>query len=152
MIHPYFIYFIIVWGNASQLALKRLVCLQKRAVRMITCSHYRDPSTPLFAHLRILKLCDIYKLHVLLFMYKVKNGLLPPACCHHVLLSSKDIQYQLRKPNEFESVKFHSQKRKKYIAVTGPELWNTIAISTKTSPSISIFKNRLVCSYLGNYI
>ena len=151
MIHPYFLYCNIVWGGASQLALKKLVCLQKRALRMITLSHYREHSSPLFACLNILKLSDIYKLQVLLFMYKAKNNLLPNACAYHITLSPKDNHYQFRKPIDFCPISFHTQVREKYIAVIGPQLWNSIDMSIKSSVSISIFKKRLVFSFLAKY-
>jgi len=66
----------IIWGGVSAIALKKLTCLQKRAIRLITCSHYRESSTPLFARLCIIKLGDNYKTQVLLFMYKAKNSML----------------------------------------------------------------------------
>ena len=80
IIQPYLLYCNIIWGGANKIALKRLICLQKRAIRVITKSSYLASSTPLFAKLRILKLEDVYKLQVLLFMYKAKNGMLPDCC------------------------------------------------------------------------
>jgi len=75
--------------HASEISLKisRIRGILNRAVRIITCSYYRNHSTPLFAHLHVLKLCDIYKLQVLLYMFKAKYNWLPPTCCSHVHLS-----------------------------------------------------------------
>ena len=77
MIHPYLLYCNVVWGGASLTALNKLSVLQKRAIRAITYSSYRAPSSPLFKQLRILKLYDIYKLQIYMFMYKAKYSLLP---------------------------------------------------------------------------
>jgi len=38
----------------------------------------------LFERLGIIKLKDIYKTQVLLFMYKANNNMLPDCCLHHV--------------------------------------------------------------------
>jgi len=40
LVLPYFTHCNIVWGSASKFATKRLVVLQKRAVRLISKSHY----------------------------------------------------------------------------------------------------------------
>src|SRR5207245_2795906 len=61
IINPYFLYCNIIWGGANQIALKRLLCLQKRAIRLVTKSHYRAASSPIFYDLKILKLEDIHK-------------------------------------------------------------------------------------------
>ena len=53
--------------------LKKLIRLQKRAIRIITHSKYLAPTGPLFARLKVLQLMDVYKLQVVLFMYKFKN-------------------------------------------------------------------------------
>ena len=71
MIHPYLSYCNIIWGGASLLALNRLICLQKRAVRLITCSYFRAPSNPIFDKLGILKLQDVYKYEILMFVYQI---------------------------------------------------------------------------------
>jgi hypothetical protein len=61
MIHPYLLYCNIIWVRDSQLALHRPSVLQKRAVRLIACSSYRAPSSPLFKQFGVLKLYDIRK-------------------------------------------------------------------------------------------
>ena len=64
LIHPYFQYCNIIWGAVSKLALNRLICLQKRAMRLLTNSCYRTSSNPLFQRLGILKVNDIHRLQV----------------------------------------------------------------------------------------
>ena len=122
MIHPYFLYCNLIWGGASQVALSRLIVLQKRAVRLITNSEYRAPSSPLFVRLSILKLPDLYKMQILLYMYKFKFNLLPESCSRHVTHAINDQHYNFRRVNEFQLVKFRSEIRKRSTAVVGPDL------------------------------
>ena len=51
--------------------------LQKRVMRIITCSKYNAHSEPLFKELKLLKLEDIRKLQELKFYYKLVHKQLP---------------------------------------------------------------------------
>jgi hypothetical protein len=51
MIHPYFLYYNVVWGGASKLALNKLICLQKRASHLLTHYRFLASSNPLFVRL-----------------------------------------------------------------------------------------------------
>ena len=104
IIQPYFLYCNIIWGDANQIALKRLVCLQKRAIRVITKSSYRASSSPLFAKLGIIKLVDVYKLQVSIFMYKAKHGMLPDCCSVLVPLVNDNLRYNFRNEHDFQKI------------------------------------------------
>ena len=60
-IYPIFTYCNHVWGSAYATSLKPLLLLQKRSVRIINFSGYRDHTDPLFYELGILKIADINK-------------------------------------------------------------------------------------------
>ena len=60
-------YGILAWGQNN----KRVFKLQKRAIRIITCSRYNAHSEPLFKELKLLKVEDILKLQQLKFYYKL---------------------------------------------------------------------------------
>ena len=93
MIQPYLTYCNIVWGEASQLALNGLKCLQKRAVRLITHSQYRAPSSPIFKDICVLKIEDLHSLQLALFVYKVQNNLVPQSCLRHISFAVNPHQY-----------------------------------------------------------
>ena len=73
LIQPHLNFSILLWGKNT----KRILKLQKWAVRAITCSKYNAHTDPLFKKLNLLKITDIYKLTALKFYYKFKNDLLP---------------------------------------------------------------------------
>lgn len=77
LIHPHLMYGIIAWGNAKQTHIKRTQILQKRALRYITQSQYNDHTDPLFKTTKILKLSDLYKQQIALFMYDSYCNRLP---------------------------------------------------------------------------
>ena len=73
LIQPHLNFSILLWGKNT----KRILKLQKWAVRAITCSKYNAHTDPLFKKLNLLKITDIYKITALKFYYKFKNDLLP---------------------------------------------------------------------------
>ena len=73
LIHPHLIYGLYFWGFSP----KRLIILQKKAVRTISLSRYLSHSTPLFKNLKILKIDDQYSIQLYKLHYKNTNNLLP---------------------------------------------------------------------------
>ena len=74
---PYLNYCNYVWGNTYKSHLLKLYTFQKKAVRIITKSHYGSPSSPLFNKLQILPILDLITLNTLIFMYSVQAKILP---------------------------------------------------------------------------
>ena len=75
LIIPYLYYCTIIWGNATQSILTKLIVLQNKCIRLITGSNYRASTDNLYNQLNLLKLTDIYKLQVLIFTCRFKLGL-----------------------------------------------------------------------------
>ena len=150
MIQPYFAYCNIIWGGATKLALHRLVCLQKRAIRLISNSTYRSPSTPLFRALGILKLIDLHKLQILIFMYKAKHKLLPFSCYQYIKFSNRSHRFNFRKEKEFEMLRFSTKLRQNSVRIVRPRLRYELPDNLK-SIGLSLFKLSLVELSLRDY-
>ena len=60
LIYPHLIYGLYLWGFSP----KRLIIMQKKAVRTISLSRYLSHSTPLFKNLKILKIDDQYSIQL----------------------------------------------------------------------------------------
>ena len=73
-LYPYLSYCIEVWGKSCPTYLSIFFIVQKRAVRLISFSPYLSHTDPIFKSLQILKLNDIYKYSVALFIYKFVMG------------------------------------------------------------------------------
>ena len=103
LIHPHLLYGILAWGNAKQIHIKRTQILQKRALRYITKSQYNDHTDPLFKATRILKLNDLYKQQVALFMYDSCNNKLPKSFqdCYLLHCNSNSHPYPTRSTSLF---------------------------------------------------
>ena len=62
---------------ADDTTISKVTVLQKRAIRIFNQINYRGHTDPLFKSEKILKITDLYKLHVSLFMFDLQSGSLP---------------------------------------------------------------------------
>ena len=75
LIYSYINYCNIIWGGAYDIVLQPLYILQKKAIRLISNSHYLEHTEPLFKSLELLNIYQIFKLNCLLLVYKcIKNN------------------------------------------------------------------------------
>ena len=79
LIYSHLQYCISSWGTASKSTLAPLFILQKRSIRLLTGSGYREHTNPLFYRAKCLKLKDIYSLETAKLMYKIHNNVLSVA-------------------------------------------------------------------------
>ena len=95
LIVPHFNYCILLWG----FNIKRLSILQKKAIRIITCSKYNSHTEPILKSLYILKIDDIFTRQCLSFYHKVINNSVPMFC--KTLFSQHIVQhgYNIRRNN-----------------------------------------------------
>ena len=73
MVNAHLNYGILVWGFVPT----RLIKIQKRTIRTITCSKYNAHTEPLFKIMDILRLKDLLDINALTFYYKYLRGTLP---------------------------------------------------------------------------
>ena len=65
------------WSGEVHKQINKIFILQKRAIRTICKCKYRDHTEPLFKKENILKINDVFKLHVNLSMYDYRQNHLP---------------------------------------------------------------------------
>ena len=70
---PHLNYSILVWGHSCD----RIEKLQKKAIRLITCSSFYAHSEPLFKRYKLLKVQDLLHLKALKFYYRYSQNQLP---------------------------------------------------------------------------
>ena len=77
LVLPHLTYCCIIWSGSSKYLLNKLIILQKRAIRHITFSHSREHTNALFKSMNLLKLIDLFNLHVTSFVYLSLHDMLP---------------------------------------------------------------------------
>ena len=125
-----------VGGNS--MTIKKIITLQKRAIRTINKVWYRSHTEPLFKSNQILKFEDMYTMQISLFVYDLNNDLLPKSfrnllsqnCLarHGIITRQNNLIPQSRPRNTFSSkLPKHNFTR----------IWN------KTGSTLAHGKNRL---------
>ena len=86
LVYSYLCYCVGVWGSTYPSNLKRVVTLQKQAIRITSKSKFHAHTDPLFKELKLLKLDSIIRFHICIvninydickFMFLYRHGLLP---------------------------------------------------------------------------
>ena len=74
---PYFIYCNHVWGSTYQTNFNNVVLVQKKSIRIITCSPFRAHTEPLMMANRLMPLSNINMYMTCIFVYQCLNGCVP---------------------------------------------------------------------------
>ena len=143
LIYPYLTYCIEIWGAASKFRTDPLLKLQKRCCKIITNSHPRSPSLPLFQSLKILPFASLHHYCVLLFMHRVHFRRLPKLVLSMFIPRNLILQIMTRQYNQLEIPKYKRQISCATIAFTGVKLWNSIFLKIPYNCSHSSFKLKL---------
>ena len=152
-IFPYLIYSLIIWGNTYSTILYPLCTIQKRAIRIITFSSYRDHSTPLFKLTNILKLTDLIYFQTAIFMYKFHHRMLPSLFDNYFTEISKTHNYSTRlsQKKSYCLPKIRTNYGIYNIRYQGPKVWNSINKTLRDEMHISTFKTKLKSRLIDLY-
>lgn len=155
-IYSYLSYCNIVWGSASTGILDSLFKLQKKAVRIISKSDYLAHTGPLFYSLSLLKLADIHKLQICLFILKCKylHATHPALLFYqHFLFANINKNYNTRSNPMNLAISFcKSSIRKNAILFSGPQIWNSLPEHLKNIASFSLFKSQFIGHFCSSYL
>ena len=76
-VYPHLLYGLICWGNGQPSLSKQMFVLQKRAIRIIGKAKYNSHTDPLFKKYNLLKVCDLFDMTSLQFMFDYRTLSLP---------------------------------------------------------------------------
>ncbi len=134
---------------------KPIYLLQKKVVRAIAFKSFSSPSTPIFSDLQILKLDDLFKLKLLIFVYESVNKS-SPVCFHNFFETLSSVhKYNTRQASKGDI--FMTQENTylyglRSIRYAGAKAWNDIPHSIKLSPTSINFRSKLKLHLLStNY-
>jgi len=147
--YPYLIYCNIVWGNAHQIHLNKLLKIQKRIIRIINNNAYKLESKSLFLKFNML---DVYQIHFYLvanFMYKYMNGALPPNFNEMFNLLFENHDYCTRQTNSLKIPLCKLDMLKRTLRYNGVIIWNKIQYIAEIINSLDVFKMHIKSSLLS---
>ena len=121
----YFHYCNVVWASTYKTSLRRLVTLQKRAVRIINNSNFDAHTDPIFKELSILKFNDIHLLQLGQFMYSYKSSSLPLKFSNKFLQNSQFHNYNTRNSHALHLPYCRTNVKKISVFFQGPKFYNS---------------------------
>ena len=131
--------------------LKKLILLQKKAIRICTKSDYSAHPSPLFKSLKTLKLQDIIKIQIASFMQRYHSKTLSPYLMNMFSVNSNIHSYFTRSSKQFHRWTYLNDKSRFTLRHTGPALWNGLTLSNFNIQFNNTFKrqykNKLISSY-----
>ena len=137
LVYSYLQYCILVWGSTYPTHLRCLVLLQKRIIRIISKNGVDVHTNPLFKSLTILKLKDIYSLHLGKFMFSLKNNSVPSSFSRSILRSNQVHGYNRLSSNKFYIPFCRTNIRKFSVFYQDPVFFNKLkAFIVKPPPYI----------------
>lgn len=131
-------YGIVFWGNCSQYLLNSVFILQKRAIRFLAKSDYRDHCKPLFIKYKILTLTSLFILETVCMIHKQILNL--PTQSRH---------YNTRQNNNLLLPIPHSSLIKNSIIYESPKIFNHLPDALKSIRSPSLFRNTIKNILIG---
>ena len=165
LIYSHIVYGIQVWGSACDTELNKILTVQKKAVRLLTKNdHYPlipgplVSTNPLFKDLQILKVHDVFKLHVAKFIFSCLSFITPSIFFNWFILNHtlhnyntvSNINVIMKNYFEIDHVvetnTLHVRGSRlvnygaKLLKVAGPILWNSLPSDIRNSLSINSFK------------
>ena len=150
-LYPYLTYCLIIWGQTSETTLTPIFRLQKRAIRLIKGLRRRDSTKILCKNLKILRLPELYKFTVLIWMYKFKNGLLPPTFHDFYQTNSSYHHYPTRRSNHLRGPQTKTKLAQTFIRNTGAIIWNEFSNILDHTSSINVFKQSAINVLISRY-
>lgn len=141
----------LLWGcKAGQLER-----LQKKVVRIITCSNYNAHSEPLLKKLFLLKATHICALHELKFCFKLEHNLLPFYFNNSMFKKFTSIhRHNTRRANSYQLPKFKHSFMNNSIRYRIPDIFNktTTNITDKIhTHSLLGYKKYIKRCYITSY-
>ena len=140
LIYPYLNYCNTAWGNTFAIHLYQIIKFQKRAIRIICKAPYLAHTDPLFSDLKLLKLCDIHRYQVLVYVFKNLN-LFPNPTHSYATRNVSNLRPQFRR----------TVLTSRSISCIGPKYWNSLDPSLKSADKLVTFKNKLKFMLISQY-
>jgi len=135
LIQSHLTYGLTCWGSASNTSLKRLIILQKKAIRIVKRARYNSHTNPLFKSLKTLKLPDLYRLDCCKIYFRHKIGKMHP---YHSNRLTPNIYANTRQKHDIFKPRIQKSYECQTINFKVATAWNTLPTQIKAADNISL--------------
>ena len=142
LILPYLQYCVAIWGCNYENNFKKIITLQKRAIRVVSKKRLREHSGPLFQYYRALCFHDIVKVSIAKIMFKVYINDAPASIQNMFNLVDEIHPYGTRQMGTFYHRYSGTTLKGFSITIKGPLIWDSIDKSIRSCYSLISFSNK----------
>ena len=134
------------WGATAPSILLPLLVMQRKIIRIMTFSGYRDDTVPMFRSLNVLTIPQLYQLRLAIMVFNELNGNscsyfgFTPLRHSYGTRQRESGQLDLRPSTHSYNLKTNYAFRS--IIYEGTRVFNNIPDNIKTAPSIHVFKKK----------
>ena len=153
-IQPHILYGLPIWGGCSNQNKKRIVNIQKRAIRTITKSSFHAHTEPRLKSHKLLKFDDLYKQQCLKLTFDCFHKQAPKEINNFIKKETNTgptLRNHLSNPYNVIIPKYKSKVLSNSFQVKGPELWNNLPNELKKIKKGITFKKMVKNYFLTSY-
>jgi hypothetical protein len=143
LIAPHFEYCSTIFWEMSDKNMEVLQKLQNKAMRVILCCHKRTHIQLMLETLSWLSIKQRISFNTLLFVYKMKNNLLPPYLCKKLLKNSEVHEHYTRSCENFRIDQQHTAARDRSIYQSGVREFNKLPDAYVNEDRVAMFRRSL---------
>ena len=143
LIYPYLSYGKIVWGNTYTTRLEPIRRLQKKIIRIITFSKFKEQTGPLFKELLISPLDDINKEALALFMCRYFSNNLPSSFNDFFCLNKDVHQYNTRPSSNVHKIQARNDYQKHSVKIQRSFNMEQLAKIYKEIKTFNLFRKTI---------
>ena len=148
LVYSYLRYSISVWGNASDAVLQPLQTIMNKALRILTFAPFGHIDLqPMFDHLKVLNVKQIFSLETGKFLFKSKNNMLPISIGGYFepdpFVNQHNYGLRSRTSNQPIRLVCRTKSGEKSLQIRGEKFWNDLPELLKESESFCLFKKNL---------
>lgn len=147
---PHLTYCLEIWGTGSNQNLTKLFLCQKKMIRTITFSSFRDHTNPLFARMNMLKAHELLTFSLCSLVNRAKYNHLPTNLNSMFKTKRENVHY-LRKKGTMEITFCRTTLRSQCASILGVKMYNNLPQKFQETVNINQFKKQLKKYLLDRY-
>ena len=151
LIQPYLNYGIEAYFNSYRSHLNKLFVLQKNSIRAINKLPYLAHTSVYFHSNKILKIDDLHRLRILMYIYKTINCNHDPHLFNQLISHNQLHDHVTRHRNQLILPFCNNSKSQNNIIYRGAKLWNLVPHHIKESANLFSFISQLKYHFLETY-
>ena len=153
-IQPSIHYGLPAWGGCNTQNKKRIINIQKRAIRTVTKSYFLAHTEPRMKKFGLLKFDDLYQQQCLLLSHDCIYGSAPKKVKEHLVLnqtSNYSLRNQIQNPLDMKIPNHKTRAGSNSFSAKGPSFWNDTPLNLREINQKFKFKYAIKSTLLEKY-